>query len=84
MSACSGIRSRSRVRLRLSVARLAAFAALTALVQPTQATATPPSPDGALQQQLNDLVRRPEGRPACSDRRGFITPGIAWPATRHL
>ncbi|MFG2772837.1 serine hydrolase domain-containing protein [Streptomyces sp. NPDC048350] len=63
MPACSEVRSRSRVRLRLSVAGLAAFTALTALVQPAQATATPPSPDGALQQQLNDLVRTAGGPP---------------------
>ncbi|MEU7038224.1 serine hydrolase domain-containing protein [Streptomyces sp. NPDC046237] len=63
MSACSEVRSRSRVRLRLSVAGLAAFTALTALVQPAQATTTPPSPDGALQQQLNDLVRTAGGPP---------------------
>ncbi|MER5963569.1 serine hydrolase domain-containing protein [Streptomyces sp. NPDC002057] len=59
----SGVRSRSRVPLRLTVATLAASAALATLVQPVQATATPPSPDGALQRQLDDLVRTPGGPP---------------------
>ncbi|MEU6988363.1 serine hydrolase domain-containing protein [Streptomyces sp. NPDC046324] len=63
MSARSAVRSRSRARLRLSVAGLAAFTALAALGQPAQATATPPSPDGALQRQLNDLVRTAGGPP---------------------
>ncbi|MFC8274252.1 serine hydrolase domain-containing protein [Streptomyces sp. NPDC057271] len=63
MSACPEVRSRSHVRLRLSVAGLAASAVLAALVQPAQATAGPPFPDGVLQQQLNDLVRTAGGPP---------------------
>lgn len=64
MSARPAVRSRSHVRLRLSVAGLAASAALAALVQPAQATGTPPPhPDRALQQQLNDLVRTAGGPP---------------------
>ncbi|WP_435972414.1 serine hydrolase domain-containing protein [Streptomyces sp. Qhu_M48] len=59
----SGVRSRSRVPLRLTVTTLAASAALAALVQPVQATATPPSPDRALQRQLDGLVRTPGGPP---------------------
>ncbi|MFF1510081.1 serine hydrolase domain-containing protein [Streptomyces sp. NPDC058326] len=63
MPARSGVRSRSRVRPRLSLAVLAASAALAVLVQPVQATGTPPAPDKALRKQLDDLVRTPGGPP---------------------
>lgn len=63
MPAHRGDRSRSRVRPRLSVAVLAASAAVAALVQPAQATGTPPHPDRALHKLLDDLVRTPGGPP---------------------
>ncbi|MFE7551474.1 serine hydrolase domain-containing protein [Streptomyces gardneri] len=63
MSARPEVRSRSRARLRLSVAGLAATAALAALVQPVQATGTPTPPHKDLRQQLNDLVRTAGGPP---------------------
>ncbi|WP_329625280.1 beta-lactamase family protein [Streptomyces sp. NBC_01255] len=63
MSAPTHVRSRSRARLRLSVAGLAASAVLGALVQPAQATGTPAPHDKALQKQLNDLVRTAGGPP---------------------
>ncbi|MFH9723117.1 serine hydrolase domain-containing protein [Streptomyces sp. NPDC017254] len=64
MSARPGIRSRAGARLRLSVAALAASAALVAPVHPAQATGTPPPhPDKALQKQLDDLVRTAGGPP---------------------
>ncbi|MFF9915379.1 serine hydrolase domain-containing protein [Streptomyces sp. NPDC013457] len=83
MSARSEVRSRSRVSLRLSAAGLAASAVLAALVQPAQATATPPSPDRALQQQLNDLVRTAGGPPGAialmrqGDRTAVYRAGVA-------
>ncbi|MFE5934978.1 serine hydrolase domain-containing protein [Streptomyces sp. NPDC056470] len=83
MSARSEVRSRSRARMRLSVVGLAASAVLAALVQPAQATATPPSPDGALQQQLNDLVRTAGGPPGVivlmrqGDRKAVYRAGVA-------
>ncbi|MFD0152903.1 serine hydrolase domain-containing protein [Streptomyces sp. NPDC055721] len=76
-------RSRARLRLRLSVAGLAASAALAALVQPTQAAGTPPSPDKALQKQLNDLVRTAGGPPGViallrqGDRTAVYRAGVA-------
>ncbi|MEV8585971.1 serine hydrolase domain-containing protein [Streptomyces sp. NPDC051180] len=63
MSARSHVRSRSRARLRLTVAGLAASAALAGLVQPAQATGTPTPPDASLQKQLDDLVRTAGGPP---------------------
>ncbi|WP_329111985.1 serine hydrolase domain-containing protein [Streptomyces sp. NBC_01353] len=83
MSARSGVRSRSRVRLRLSGATLAASAAFAALVQPAQATGTPPPPDRALQKQLNDLVRTAGGPPGVialmrqGDRTAVYRAGVA-------
>ncbi|WP_017236424.1 serine hydrolase domain-containing protein [Streptomyces sp. SS] len=63
MPARPEVRTRPRARLRLSVAGLAASAALAALVQPAQATGTPTPPDKALQKQLDDLVRTAGGPP---------------------
>ncbi|MFD0141524.1 MULTISPECIES: serine hydrolase domain-containing protein [unclassified Streptomyces] len=69
--------------MRLSVVGLAASAVLAALVQPAQATATPQSPDGALQQQLNDLVRTAGGPPGVivlmrqGDRKAVYRAGVA-------
>ncbi|MFD3533688.1 serine hydrolase domain-containing protein [Streptomyces sp. NPDC058664] len=68
MSARSRVRPRPRARLRLPVvtlpvAALAVSAALAALIQPAQATGTPPVPDRALQKQLDDLVRTAGGPP---------------------
>ncbi|MFD9030769.1 serine hydrolase domain-containing protein [Streptomyces sp. NPDC059567] len=65
MPARPDFRSRSRrTRLRLCTAGLAASVVLAVLVQPAQATATPPSPDrAALQRQLNDLVGTAGGPP---------------------
>ncbi|MFE5488068.1 serine hydrolase domain-containing protein [Streptomyces sp. NPDC056527] len=83
MSARTEVRSRSRVRPRLCVAGLAASAVLAVLIQPAQATATPPSPDGALQRQLNDLVRTAGGPPGVialmrqGDRTAVYRAGVA-------
>ncbi|WP_432085461.1 serine hydrolase domain-containing protein [Streptomyces sp. bgisy095] len=69
MSARPGARSRPRARLRLPVAALvgALFGALAlgGAGQAAQATGTPPSPspDKALQRQLDDLVRTAGGPP---------------------
>ncbi|MET9952456.1 serine hydrolase domain-containing protein [Streptomyces sp. NPDC006339] len=65
MPARSGIRTRSRSRAlaRLSVTALAAAAALGGLVQPVQASGTPPPSDKALRKLLDDLVRTPGGPP---------------------
>ncbi|MFE2560558.1 serine hydrolase domain-containing protein [Streptomyces sp. NPDC059352] len=82
MSVRSGVRSRLRVRLRLPVASLAVSAALAVLVQPVQATGTPPA-DRALHQQLNDLVRTAGGPPGVialmrrDDRTAVYRAGVA-------
>ncbi|MFD9242113.1 serine hydrolase domain-containing protein [Streptomyces sp. NPDC059556] len=79
----SEVRPRPRVRLRLSVAGLAASAVLAALVQPAQATGTPPAPDRALQKQLDDLVRTAGGPPGViallrqGDRTSVYRAGVA-------
>ncbi|MFE0647025.1 serine hydrolase domain-containing protein [Streptomyces sp. NPDC059534] len=82
MSARPEVRSRPRARLRLSVAALAASAALAALVQPAQATGTPP-PDKTLQKQLDELVRTAGGPPGAialmrqGDRTTVYRAGVA-------
>ncbi|WP_432128449.1 serine hydrolase domain-containing protein [Streptomyces sp. bgisy082] len=69
MSARPGARSRPRARLRLPVAALvgalSGALALGGAGQAAQATGTPPSPspDKALQRQLDDLVRTAGGPP---------------------
>ncbi|MFB7830507.1 serine hydrolase domain-containing protein [Streptomyces sp. NPDC056056] len=79
----SEVRRRPRVRLRLSVAGLAASAVLAALVHPAQATGTPPAPDRALQKQLDDLVRTAGGPPGViallrqGDRTSVYRAGVA-------
>ncbi|MFE5911925.1 serine hydrolase domain-containing protein [Streptomyces wedmorensis] len=83
MSARPEVRSRPRARLRLSVAGLAASAALAALVQPAQATGTPTPPDKALRKQLDDLVRTAGGPPGAiallrrGDRTTVYRAGVA-------
>ncbi|MFB6624163.1 serine hydrolase domain-containing protein [Streptomyces sp. NPDC056374] len=79
----SEVRPRPRVRLRLSVAGLAASAVLAALIHPAQATGTPPAPDRALQKQLDDLVRTAGGPPGViallrqGDRTSVYRAGVA-------
>lgn len=91
MPARPDLPSRSRARLRLCAAGLATSAVLAVLVQPAQATATPPSPDrAALQRQLNDLVRTAGGPPGVialmrqDDRTTVYRAGVADTTTGRL
>ncbi|MGW7433367.1 serine hydrolase domain-containing protein [Streptomyces sp. NPDC054861] len=92
MSACSGVRFRSRrARLRASAAAVAASVALAVLVQPVEAAGTVsprPSPsDRALQERLEKLVRTPGGPPGViallrdGDRTAVYRAGVADTAT---
>ncbi|MCT4351979.1 beta-lactamase family protein [Streptomyces sp. Je 1-79] len=85
MSVRTAVRARplARLRLRLPVAALAVSAALAAVVQPAEATGTPPPSDKALQRELNELVRTAGGPPGViallrrGDRTAVYRAGVA-------